>query len=101
MTLRREFFESFRGIDLDQSLAKYPGALLALRGSDDFLPQHEAAFMKIAAARPATLPAGTKIGPAEAVIIAGADHLFHVFEGENGQSARVIELTVAWFGRTL
>lgn len=101
VTIRHEFFESFRGIDLDKSLAKYPGALLAIRGSDDFLPPHEAEIMKIAAARSAGAVPGAKIGPAEAVIIAGSDHLFHIFEGEKGQSARVIELTVAWFGRTL
>ena len=101
VTIRQDFFESFRGIDLDKSLAKYPGALLAIRGSDDFLPPHEPEFMKIAAARTASPSAGAKVPPAEAVIIAGADHLFHVFDGEKGQSARVIELTVAWFGRTL
>ena len=101
LTTKREFYESFRGIDLDRSLAKYPGAFLSVRASDDFLPQHEAEFMKIAAGRLAASKPEAKIGPAEAVIIAGADHIFHVFDGEKGQSARVIELTVAWFARTL
>ena len=90
VTIRQSFFESFRGIDLDRSIAKFPGALLSVRGSADFLPQHEAQFMKLAAGR-----------PAEAVIISGADHLFHVFDGEKGESGRVIELTVGWFQRTL
>jgi pimeloyl-ACP methyl ester carboxylesterase len=101
ITTKREFYESFRGIDLDRSLAKYPGAFLSVRGADDFLPQHEAEFMKIASGRLAASKPEAKIGPAEAVIIGGADHIFHVFDGAKGQSARVIELTVAWFGRTL
>jgi len=101
VTLHREFFESFRGIDMDRSLAKYPGAFLSVRGADDYLPQHEAEFMKIAAGRLAAAQPEAKIGPAEAVIIGGADHIFHVFDGEKGQAARVLEVTVAWFGRTL
>ena len=57
--------------------------------------------MKIASGRLAAPKPGAKVGPAEAVIIGGADRIFHVFEGGKGQAARVIEVTVAWFARTL
>lgn len=107
ITTRREFYESFRGADVDQALAKYPGAFLSVRGSADFLPQHEAQFMKILAANgPASVPQARDSGEAsmrtaEAVLISGADHIFNVFQPELGLAERAVQVTVEWFGRTL
>ncbi len=90
ITTKREFYESFRGIDLDQSLAKYPGAFLTVRGTKDMLPQHDEALLRFAPGE-----------PKEKLVIEGADHIFNVFQPELGHAARAVGITVTWFDRTL
>lgn len=87
---KREFYESFRGVDLDQSLAKFPGAFLTIRGSKDYLPQRDLHLLSI-------VPGKDK----EAVLIGDADHVFNVFQPDGDTPRRVIDLTVAWLVRSL
>jgi uncharacterized protein len=113
ITTRREFYLSFRGVDLDQSLAKYPGAFLTIRGTKDFLLERgvkvsvsgtpeNVAVNQAAARNPddafLSIAPG---GPKEKLTLEGADHIFNVFQPELGHARRVVEATVAWFERTL
>jgi hypothetical protein len=75
---------------LGRSLAKFSGAFLSIHGSLDFLPDPNPEFMKAAGGQ-----------PAEAVTIGGADHIFNVFDGPKGHSARLLEITLDRFARTL
>jgi dienelactone hydrolase len=90
ITTYRAFYESFKGIDVNRSVAKYPGALLAVRGSMDFVPNGDPDLMKAAPGE-----------PREAVLIGGADHIFNVFEPGKDHAARAMQVTADWFVRTL
>jgi Beta-xylosidase len=92
VTTTRAFYESFRGVDLDRSLQKYPGAFLSVRGSDDHLAQYEMQFMKNRAGQTA---------PAESLLISGANHVFDVFAPDKSHAQRAVDATVEWFLRTL
>lgn len=112
ITTKRAFYESFRGVDLDKSLAKYPGAFLTVRGSEDFLATRVLKKPAIsdegrAIAGEVRIDSDTALltaaagNPKEQVRIDGADHIFNVFQPELGYATRAVEATVAWFGRTL
>ncbi len=83
--MTREHLAGFLGYDLLGPVAAYRGALLGIRGSDDFLPRYEDRIMAAAG--------GT---PEEAVVIGGADHIFNVLEPARSTGERVLTLTVDW-----
>ncbi len=90
ITTYRAFYQSFQGIDLNRSIAKYPGALLLLRGTMDFIPNGDPEVMKL-----------SKSEPREAVLIGGADHIFNVFDPAKGYATRAMAVTRDWLERTL
>ena len=109
---KREFYLSFRGVDLDKSLAKYPGAFLTVRGSGDYLAVRVLEQAKIsdegrAVAAAVEADADDLLlnaaggSPKEKLRIEGADHVFNVFDAKSGHAKRAVDATVAWFERTL
>jgi uncharacterized protein len=90
ITTYRAFYESFRGIDLNRSIAKYPGALLAVRGSNDFVPNGDSDLMKYAPGL-----------PREAVLIGAADHIFNVLGTDPSLAERAVQVSADWLSRTL
>ena len=90
VTFKRDFFESFAGVDLDAALAKIPGAFLTVRGTEDFLPVRDREMVSLSGGN-----------PRESVLIGGADHIFNVFDPEKDYHQRAIAATVEWFIRTL
>jgi alpha/beta superfamily hydrolase len=81
ITLQRAFFDSYEGLVFERRLERFPGAVLFVRGSNDYLPHRDGELLKLAPGR-----------PAEAVLLAGADHVFNVFDLRTSQAARVLEV---------
>ena len=90
MELEDDIAAIFKGIDLNRSIAKYPGALLAVRGSLDFVPNGDPDLMKAAPGE-----------PREAVLIGGADHIFNVLDPATSHADRAVAVTVDWIARAL
>ena len=73
----------------------YTGALLTLRGSEDYLPQADQAILDASAASIAT-----------SIVIQGADHIFNVVApdqtlADQQYAIRVLDATTDWFAKTL
>lgn len=90
VTLRREFFDSYRGFHTDVALARFRGAFLSVRGTEDYLPAHETEFLRV-----------VKGHPRDALLIGGADHIFNVFQPDLGHADRAVAQTADWIRRVL
>lgn len=90
LTLTREHIAGMAGYDLFGPLIKYRGALLGIRGSDDYVTPYESRIF-----------AAANASPEEAVTIGNADHIFNTLDPASTHDERAIELTVRWFEETL
>ena len=89
MTLTDKFLLSFVGVDVQDNLGRYPGELLSIRGTDDYLPALESQWL-------ALLTNDRKM----ALSIGGADHIFNVLGPNASHAESVIEATSNWFDRS-
>ena len=91
LTLTREFIVSYLGKDASRGLERYPGSLLAIRGTADYLPALDRDWI---AATP---------GRNDAVIyIDGADHIFNVLDQPKPDyGPRAIAHSVEWLSARL
>lgn len=90
VTLKDTFFRSLERYHLLEHIRAYPGALLAIAGSEDTAARWMDAYIAQA------------IGaPKEKVLVEGADHIFNVLSDDQTYAEYVIEKTVHWMRTTL
>lgn len=90
IALKKDFFDSLGKFPLAEAVAGYPGAYLAIAGSDDFSAAYTEAYV-----------GSSKAAPKEALVLPGEDHIFHVLGGDQKGAETVIMRTAEWFGKTL
>lgn len=90
IVLKKEFFASLDKFVLDQAIASYPGAYLAIAGSEDFSAAYTDKYV-----------AAAKGSPKEASIMKGEDHIYHSLSDNQAGADAVIGKTAEWFAKTL
>ncbi len=90
VTLGHVFFTSLELYTLQEEIKKYPGAFLAIAGSEDFSAAYTDSYV-----------AGAGGSQKAAFILEGADHIFGVFGDDQSMAEQVLQKTVAWFQETL
>ncbi|MCF2948024.1 alpha/beta fold hydrolase [Paraglaciecola aquimarina] len=90
LTITRKHLQGMQGHDIFSPLAEYTGALLSIRGSDDYVPVQEPKIF-----------ASANASPEESVLISGADHIYHSLSADKQYVERVLTHTIRWFNDTL
>lgn len=89
IVLKQDFFASLGQHDILGDLARYPGPVLTITGTEDYYHRYAQPMMDAAP------------GAAESLVMEGADHIFNVFDPAAPHAAAVIAATVARFAETL
>lgn len=85
LTLTREHVLGMLGYNPQHNLAAFTGDILAIRGLNDYLPQHEA-----------TIFAQSSSKNEDVYYLNQADHIFNVLDGKHSQGPKVISITSTW-----
>lgn len=90
LVLTREHIKGMEGHELFGPLRDYRGALLTIRGTEDYVTNYDRRIL-----------AAANGSPEEIVTIGKADHIFHTLDPSSSHDERAIALTIDWFGQTL
>lgn len=90
IALKQSFFDSLSGRKLDEAIARYTGAYMAIAGSKDFSAGYLVNFAAL-----------SKSQTKATHVIQDADHIFNVLGDDQSKAMDVISKTTDWFARTL
>lgn len=90
LTLTRKHLLGMLGYNPIRNLGEFEGELLAIRGSNDYLPAHEKVIFD-----------ASNAVREDAYYIGGADHIFNVYEPNKSKKEEVLNLSVNWIKQLL
>ncbi len=90
ITITPQHFKGFFVSDIFPSFGAYSGALMTIRGTEDYLPDIDRKILDVAAG-----------DIEESRYISGADHIFNVLDPNETYDDRVLHQTIQWFIDTL
>lgn len=90
IVLKKEFFDSLATRDVMAALVRWSGPFMTITGGDDYYAKYSQPMLDTAAGE-----------DKKALVIEGADHIYHVFEPETSSAGKVIEATAERFAETL
>lgn len=90
LTLTRKHLVGMLGYNPIRNLGDFEGEVLAIRGSNDYLPAHENVIFE-----------ASNAVREDAYYIGDADHIFNVYEPDRSKKEEVLDLSVNWIKQLL